>query len=49
MSVLIVVLMALVIDTLIDKAPIIFLRIAEWNAGELDGIITASGYNYVSN
>lgn len=31
--------MALTIDTLIDKAPIIFLRVAEYQSGEIDGII----------
>jgi len=30
LSVFIVVLMALIIDTLIDKAPVIFLRVAEF-------------------
>ena len=40
LSIFIVVLMALVIYSVIDKAPVIFLRLAEKNSGEIDGILT---------
>ena len=45
-SVLIVVLMVLLIDTMIDKAPVIFLKVAEVNTGELDGIIYSNKYTF---
>ena len=44
LSVFIVVLMSLCIDTCIDKAPVIFLSIAEWNSGQIDVVISPSSY-----
>lgn len=41
MSVFIVVWISLVINTVIEKGPIIFLKLAEGNSGEIDGIITS--------
>lgn len=41
-SVFVVVLMTLIINTLIDKGPIIFLRLAEGSVGETDAIIESS-------
>ena len=43
-SVFVVVLMTLIINTVIDKGPIIFLRLAEGNVGEVDAFIESS-YN----
>ncbi|CAI2362787.1 unnamed protein product [Moneuplotes crassus] len=42
LSIFIVVLMCLVVNSVIDKAPIIFLRLAEKNSGEIDAFITPS-------
>jgi ABC-type antimicrobial peptide transport system permease subunit len=39
LSIFIVVLMALVIYSIIDKAPVIFLRLSEKNSGEIDAIL----------
>ena len=39
---MIVVLSALVINTVVDKGPIIFLKLAEMNEGQYDGIIYPS-------
>jgi hypothetical protein len=36
-----VVWVTLVINTIVDKGPIVFLRLAEGNAGEIDGIVTS--------
>jgi hypothetical protein len=45
-SVFVVVWSALVINTLVDKGPIIFLKLAEGEEGQYDGIIYPSnGYN----
>jgi hypothetical protein len=41
-SVLIVVLFSLVINTIVARGPIIFLKMAEANNGEIDGIVTPS-------
>ena len=41
-SVFVVVLMTLIINTLIDSGPIIFLRLAEGSVGEIDGLIESS-------
>ena len=32
---------SLVINTVIEKGPIIFLKLAEGNSGEIDGVITS--------
>jgi hypothetical protein len=44
-SVFIVVWISLVINTIIDKGPVIFLRLAEGTSGEIDGIITSNTLN----
>ena len=36
---------SLVINTVIDKGPVIFLRLAEGTSGEVDGIISPSTTN----
>ena len=41
-SVFIVVIFSLVINTIVARGPIIFLRLAEANQGEIDGIITSN-------
>lgn len=41
-SVFVVVLMTLIINTIVDKGPIIFLRLAEGNVGEIDALIESS-------
>lgn len=41
-SVFIVVLFSLVINTIVARGPIIFLKMAEANNGEIDGVITPS-------
>ena len=42
-SVFIVVLSSLVINTVVEKGPIIFLRLAEYNHGEVDGFVVPFG------
>ncbi len=39
-SVFIVVLFTLVINTVVSRGPIIFLKLVEGNEGEIDGVIT---------
>ena len=41
-SVFIVVLFSLVINTIVARGPIIFLKMAEANNGEIDGVVTPS-------
>ena len=41
-SVFIVVAFTLIVNTIVAKGPIIFLKIAEGNEGEIDGVITSS-------
>ena len=41
-SVLIVVLFSLVINTIVARGPIIFLKMAEANNGEIDGVVSPS-------
>lgn len=41
-SVFIVVLFSLVINTIVARGPIIFLKLAEANQGEIDGYVTPS-------
>lgn len=43
-SVFIVVLFSLVINTVVEKGPVIFLRLAEFYHGEMDGVVTPSGF-----
>lgn len=39
-----VVLFTLIINSVVEKGPIIFLRMAEGYHGEIDGVISAAGY-----
>ena len=45
-SVFLVVLFSLVINTVVEKGPIIFLRLAEGYHGEIDGVVTPAGFYY---
>ena len=42
-SVFVVVLSVLVINTIVEKGPVIFLRLAEHHHGEIDGYVTPKG------
>ena len=48
-SVLIVVLATLVVNTIIGKGPIIFMKLAQEDSGEIDGIFIAGDGTYVPN
>lgn len=48
-SVFIVVLFSLVINTIVARGPIIFLKMAESNEGEIDGTVSPSASALVSN
>lgn len=43
-SVFVVVLFSLVINTVVEKGPVIFLRLAESYHGEIDGVVTPTGH-----
>lgn len=48
-SVFIVVLFSLVINTIVARGPIIFLKMAEANQGEIDGYVTPSSLTTSTN
>ena len=39
----------LIVNTLLAQGPIVFLKLAEWNWGQVDAIFTPSPYSYTPN